>query len=70
MDNTVILSVGDSFHLRFGKDRIYYAGMPSEKSYSIVQKKMGVSLYGICLESVFSQRSKQNKNRWREYPGR
>ena len=39
MDNTVTLSVGDSFHLRFGKDRIVYAGMPSDRVYSIVQKK-------------------------------
>ncbi len=39
MDNTVTLSVGDTFHLRFGKDRILYAGMPSERVFSIVQKK-------------------------------
>ena len=39
MDNSVILSVGDTYKLRFGKDRIVYAGMPSEKVYSIVQMK-------------------------------
>ena len=39
MDKSVILSVGDTYHLRFGKDRIVYAGMPSEKVYSIVQMK-------------------------------
>ncbi|MFC1902697.1 hypothetical protein ACFLX4_01330 [Chloroflexota bacterium] len=39
MENSVVLSVGDSFHLRRGKDRIVYAGMPSEKVYSIVQMK-------------------------------
>ena len=39
MDNTVTLSVGDGFHLRSGKDRIVYAGMPSDRVYSIVQKK-------------------------------
>jgi len=39
MNNSVVLSVGDSFHLRFGKDRIVYAGMPSDRVYSIVQKK-------------------------------
>ena len=39
MGNLVVLSVGDSFHLRLGKDRIVYAGMPSEKVYSIVQMK-------------------------------
>lgn len=39
MNDSVILSVGDSFHLRLGKDRIVYAGMPSEKVFSIVQKR-------------------------------
>ena len=39
MDRSVVLSVGDDYHLRFGKDRIVYAGMPSEKVYSIVQRK-------------------------------
>ena len=39
MDRTVMLSVGESVHLRLGKDYILYAGMPSEGVYSIVQKK-------------------------------
>lgn len=39
MNNSVVLSVGDSFHLKLGKDRIIYAGMPSENVYSIVQMK-------------------------------
>jgi hypothetical protein len=39
MNNSVVLSVGDSLHLGVGKDRIVYAGMPSEKVFSIVQKK-------------------------------
>ena len=39
MDNSIVLSVGDIYHLRSGKDRIVYAGMPSEKVYSIVQRK-------------------------------
>jgi len=39
MGNSVVLSVGDSFHLRSGKDHIIYAGMPSDSVYSIVQKK-------------------------------
>jgi len=39
MENSVVLSVGDTYHLRFGKDRIVYAGMPSENIYSIVQMK-------------------------------
>lgn len=39
MDKSVSLSVGETYHLRSGKDRIVYAGMPSEDVYSIVQRK-------------------------------
>ena len=39
MNNSVILSVGDIYHLRLGKDRIIYAGMPSENVFSIAQMK-------------------------------
>lgn len=39
MNNAVVLSVGDTFHLRRGKDRIIYAGMPSEDVFSIAQRK-------------------------------
>ena len=39
MDRSVVLSVGDRYKLGLGKDRIIYAGMPSENVYSIVQMK-------------------------------
>ena len=39
--NSIVLSVCDTFHLKRGKGRIYYAGMPSEKAYSIVPIKCG-----------------------------
>jgi hypothetical protein len=39
MTRPIVLSVGEDFHLRRGKDHIIYAGMPSENVYSIVQKK-------------------------------
>jgi len=39
MDRTVVLSVGDMHRLGFGKDRIIYGGMPSEKVFSIVQMR-------------------------------
>ncbi|MFC1910411.1 hypothetical protein ACFLXC_03855 [Chloroflexota bacterium] len=39
MNRTLVLSVGDAHQLRLGKDRIIYAGIPSEKVFSIVQKK-------------------------------
>jgi len=48
MDNSVVLSVGDVLHLRFGKDRIVYAGMPSERVYSIVQRKWGIPYYAYA----------------------
>ena len=35
----IIIPVGGEFHLKLGKDRILYAGMPSEGVYSIVQRK-------------------------------
>ena len=39
MDNSVVLSVGDIYRLRLGKDRIVYAGMPNENVFSFVQMK-------------------------------
>ena len=39
MDNSVVLSIGDKYHMRLGKDRIVYAGMPNENVFSIVQMK-------------------------------
>ena len=39
MNNTIVLSVGDTHRLRLGKDRIVYAGMPNENVFSIVQMK-------------------------------
>jgi hypothetical protein len=39
MGKSVVLTVGEDFHLRRGKDHIIYAGMPSEGIYSIVQVK-------------------------------
>ena len=39
MDKSVLLSVGETYHLKTGKDRIIYAGMPSENVYSIAQRK-------------------------------
>lgn len=39
MSKVTILSVGAEYHLKLGKDRIIYAGMPSDDVYSIAQKK-------------------------------
>jgi hypothetical protein len=46
MDNSIVLSVGDTYHLRSGKDHIVYAGMPSEDVFSIVQRKGEVLPWG------------------------
>ena len=44
----IVLSVGQTHHLRRGKDRIIYAGMPSEDTFSIVQlKKPAVNIDGL-----------------------
>ena len=45
MEKSAVLSVGDSYHLRRGKDRIVYAGMPSDKVYSIAQRKRDFAPY-------------------------
>jgi len=47
MDSSVVLSVGDTHHLRSGKDHIIYAGMPSDKVYSIVQRKRKFVPYAV-----------------------
>ena len=39
MHNSVVLSVGDTYHLRLGKDRIVYAGMPNDEVFSFAQMK-------------------------------
>ena len=53
MDNSVVLSVGDSHHIRLGKDRIVYAGMPSEKVFSIVQMKWEFFYRGYAWNLFF-----------------
>ena len=53
MDNTVVLSVGDSHHIRLGKDRIVYAGMPSEKVFSIAQMKWEFMYRGYSWNLFF-----------------
>ena len=39
MNNSIALSVGETLHLRRGKDHIIYAGMPSDTVHSIAQRK-------------------------------
>ena len=53
MDNSILLSVGDTYHLKMGKDRIVYAGMPSERVYSIVQRKSEFPYQGYAWNLFF-----------------
>ena len=46
MNNSIVLSVGDSYHLRSGKDRVVYAGMPSKDVFSVIQRKREFMPYG------------------------
>ena len=40
MLESITLAVGQTYHLRRGKDHITYAGMVSENVFSIAQQKM------------------------------
>jgi len=53
----VVLAVGQEYHLRQGKDRIIYGGMPSEEVYSIVQKKAS-GYQGYAWNLFFSKRQR------------
>ena len=59
MDRLAVLSVGDSTYPGFGKGRIYYAGMPSEKAYSIVQRKWEFPYQGFAWSLFYPK--EQNK---------
>jgi len=61
MDRSVLLSVGDSYHLRFGKDRIIYAGMPSENVYSIVQQRKSFPYQGFAWNLFYPKKKSEIK---------
>ncbi len=61
MERLVVLSVGDTHHLGLGKDRIIYAGMPSEGVYSIVVLKWEFVYRGYAWNLFFPK--EQNKIR-------
>ena len=52
----ITLKVGETYHLRRGKDRIVYAGMPSEEAYSIVQLKNAAMENAIAWNLFFPRR--------------
>ncbi|MFC2033698.1 hypothetical protein ACFLUB_04210 [Chloroflexota bacterium] len=53
MDNSVVLSVGDTHRLKLGKDRIVYAGMPNENAFSFVQMKWEFMYRGYSWNLYF-----------------
>jgi hypothetical protein len=59
MVKPVVLAVGESVHLRRGKDHILYAGMPSENVYSIVQKKYGIPYQGFAWNLYFPKKKQE-----------
>ena len=59
MTKTVVLKVGETCHLRLGKDRITYAGMPSENVYSIVERKWEFFYRGYSWNLFFPLRQQE-----------
>lgn len=55
MDQTIVLSVGDTYKLHFGKDRIIYAGMLNENVFSIVQRKWEFFYRGYVWNLYFQK---------------
>ena len=58
MAESITLSIGQTYHLRRGKDRIIYAGMPSEEAYSIVQLKNAAMSNAMSWNLFFSKRQR------------
>jgi len=55
MTNTVVLSVGDAYHLKLGKDRIVYAGMLNENVFSFARMKWEFFYRGYAWNLYFSK---------------
>ena len=59
MGRSAVLMVGDQIQLGISKGYIVYAGMPSEKIYSIVQRKWTFPYQGFAWNLFFPKN--QNK---------
>ena len=59
MNSGVTLSVGDSHSLGLGKDRIVYAGMPTDTVYSIVEMKWEFFYRGYAWNLFFPSEQRQ-----------
>lgn len=59
MNGLVTLKVGDIHQLRFGKDRIVYAGMPTADVYSIAQMKWEFFYRGYAWNLYFPKEDRR-----------
>ena len=60
MEEATVLAVGESYHIRMGKDWIVYAGTPSEDVYSVVQRKTS-GYQGFAWNLYYSRRKTEIK---------
>jgi hypothetical protein len=70
MSQPVVLAVGEEFHLKCEKDCVVYAGMTSEKVYSIVQRNVaGMALSGqrFAWNLFFPSRQARYNDRGSQY---
>jgi len=51
MSKTVVLSVGDVYHLGRGRDHIVYSGMSSKDVFSITQRKRELLPFGYNAQA-------------------
>jgi hypothetical protein len=51
MSKTVVLSVGDVYHLGRGRDHIVYSGMSSRDVFSITQRKREITPIGYNAQA-------------------
>ncbi|MGI2335622.1 MAG: hypothetical protein ACRKGH_03135 [Dehalogenimonas sp.] len=58
MAKTIVLTVGDKYNFGFGKDRLCYAGMPSENVFSIVRLKWEFMYRGFSWNQFYPTSSK------------
>jgi hypothetical protein len=55
MGRSAVLMVGDQIQLGISKGYIVYAGMPSEKIYSIIQRKWAFPYQGFAWNLFFPE---------------
>ena len=59
MQTVTVLAVGERAHLGFAKGIILYAGMPSETSFSIVQRELEFPYKGYAWNLYFPKDTRE-----------